>query len=179
MSGEVLAAGTHLLVETHLRRLHHFQGDSLVRTYPVAVGKQTTPTPTGNYHVVYKIINPGGVLGSRWMGLDIPGGNYGIHGTNNPDSIGKAISNGCIRMHNHQIEELFPQVSIGTPVRIVSAENVAGSNSGESYIVQPGDTLWQIARRFGISLSNLIEINGLTNPDEIYPGQVILLPGSW
>ncbi|MGB9802898.1 LysM peptidoglycan-binding domain-containing protein, partial [Desulfofundulus sp.] len=116
--------------------------------------------------------------GTRWMGLDIPGGNYGIHGTNNPDSIGKAVSNGCIRMYNHHIEELFPHVPLGTPVRIVTGANAARTGSGEDgYVVQPGDTLWQIARRFGIPLSSLIELNGLANPDEIYPGQVIVIPG--
>lgn len=178
MPDELLTAGTHLLVETDLRRLHHFQGDTLVHTYPVAVGKPSTPTPTGNYHVVYKMLNPGGVLGSRWMGLDIPGGNYGIHGTNNPDSIGRAVSNGCIRMHNHHVEELFPRVQIGTAVRIVRAENApAGSQpAGSSYVVQPGDTLWQLARRFGVPLSTLVELNGLADPDELYPGQVIVLP---
>ncbi|MQL53235.1 L,D-transpeptidase family protein [Desulfofundulus thermobenzoicus] len=178
MSGETLTTGTHLLVETDRRRLHHFQGDSLVRTYPVAVGKPSTPTPTGNYHVVYKMLNPGGVLGSRWMGLDIPGGNYGIHGTNNPDSIGRAVSNGCIRMHNHHVEELFPRVQIGTAVRIVRAENTpaASQSAGSSYVVQPGDTLWQLARRFGVPLSTLVELNGLADPDELYPGQVIVLP---
>ncbi|WP_027717160.1 L,D-transpeptidase family protein [Desulfovirgula thermocuniculi] len=168
-------AGTHLLVETDLRRLHHFQGDSLVKTYPVAVGKPSTPTPTGNYRIVNKIVNPGGMLGTRWMGLDIPGGNYGIHGTSDPSSIGRAVSNGCIRMFNHHIEELFPQVAIGTPVRIVGGgEKAAGA--GTSYVVQPGDTLWQIARRFQVPLDALIELNGLPDPDALYPGQVILLP---
>ncbi|MBE3585912.1 L,D-transpeptidase family protein [Desulfofundulus thermocisternus] len=177
MSGKGVTAGTHLLVETALRRLHHFQGDTLVRTYPVAVGKPETPTPAGDYHVVNKIINPGGVLGTRWMGLDIPGGNYGIHGTNNPGSIGKAVSNGCIRMYNHHIEELFPRVQIGTPVRIVAGASATCTGSGQEYVVQPGDTLWQIARRFDVPLFTLIELNSLANPHEIYPGQVIVLPG--
>ncbi|SHF16263.1 LysM domain-containing protein [Desulfofundulus australicus DSM 11792] len=173
---EINAAGIHLLVNTTLRQLHHFQGDTLVRTYPVAVGKPQTPTPTGDYHVINKILNPGGVLGTRWMGLDIPGGNYGIHGTSNPDSIGKAISNGCIRMYNHHIEELFPRVQIGTPVRIVAGASAARTGSGQEYVVQPGDTLWQIARRFGVPLSSLIETNNLVNPHEIYPGQAIIIP---
>jgi nucleoid-associated protein YgaU len=172
-----LEAGTHLLVRTTVRQLTHYQGEKVVEVFPVAVGKPSTPTPPGKYRVVNKILNPGGVLGTRWMGLSIPGGNYGIHGTNNPDSIGKAVSNGCIRMHNHHIERLFPHVQIGTPVVIVTEsglETEAGKD--RSYTVQPGDTLWSIARRFGIPLGALVQANPGIDPDRIYPGQVIAIP---
>lgn len=115
-------AGTRLVINVLMRQLHHFSGDRLIKTYPVAVGKPSTPTPTGHYQIRNKQLNPGGALGTRWMGLTIPGGNYGIHGTNNPNSIGQAVSNGCIRMHNHHVEELFPRVNIGTPVDIISTQ---------------------------------------------------------
>ena len=55
----------------------------------------------------------------RWLGLSIPSGNYGIHGTNNPSSIGKAVSNGCIRMYNRDVTELSKTVPLGTPVKII------------------------------------------------------------
>ena len=167
------AAGTHLLVKTAARQLTHYQGERAVEVFPVAVGKPSTPTPAGKYRIVNKLVNPGGVLGTRWMGLDIPGGNYGIHGTNNPDSIGKAVSNGCIRMYNHDIERLFPQVQIGTPVLIVAGPAM---DSGRTYTVRPGDTLWSIAKRFGIPLEVLVQANPRINPGEIYPGQVIVIP---
>lgn len=110
-----------IVIDLSSRTLLFYSGQSLINTFPVAIGKPSTPTPLGNYHVSNKIINPGGGLGSRWMELDIPtdGGPYGIHGTNNPASIGQAVSGGCIRMFNQDIEVIFPHVNIGTPVEIV------------------------------------------------------------
>lgn len=176
-----MEAGTHLVINTVQRQLFHYQGDNTPRIYPVAVGKTSTPTPTGRYQIVNKQINPGGVLGSRWMGLNIPGGIYGIHGTNNPDSISKAISNGCIRMHNHHIETVFPQVNIGTPVIIQTPEGggtvSSGKNGGKTYTVQPGDTLWSISRRLGVPLESIIQANPRISPNQIYPGQTIYIPG--
>lgn len=178
--------GTCLLVNTTSRVLYHYQGQNLVQSYPIAVGKPGTRTPPGHFQVINKIINPGGILGNRWMGLNIPQGNYGIHGTNNPASIGKAVSNGCIRMHNHHIEALFPQTNIGTPVIIIDENNKLenpllehkknGCSEKQIYIIQPQDTLWKIARRFGLPLQTLIKLNQLENPDLIYPGQKIILP---
>ncbi|MEW5953736.1 MAG: L,D-transpeptidase family protein [Bacillota bacterium] len=203
-------AGTRLVINVLSRQLHHYRGDHLVNTYPVAVGKPSTPTPTGHYQIKNKQLNPGGVLGTRWLGLTIPGGNYGLHGTNNPNSIGRAVSNGCVRMHNHHVEELFPRVSIGTPVDIISTkhttpppapqppadrptaekpeqppvaepvkeppENNNDSEKGKTYTVQPGDTMWKIARKLNIPLDQLIKTNSLPDPDRIYPGQILNLP---
>lgn len=99
------------------RRLQHFQGDRLLQEYPIAVGKPSTPTPTGEYRVINKILNPGGPFGTRWMGISAPG--VGIHGTNTPRLIGYAVSHGCIRMHNEDVEKLYPQIPVGTKVTIL------------------------------------------------------------
>lgn len=104
-----------LLVKSQ-RQLTLFDGNSPVRQYPVAIGKPATPTPTGNYAIATKIANPGGVLGTRWMGLNYDA--YGVHGTNAPWLIGQMVSNGCIRMHNAHAEELYTLVNIGTPMYI-------------------------------------------------------------
>ncbi len=100
------------------RVLELYEGTQRIRSYPIAVGKPSTPTPPGNYTIATKTMYPGGVFGSRWLGLSIP--HYGIHGTNNPSSIGQAVSKGCIRMHNHDVEDLYQIVEIGTPVTIQS-----------------------------------------------------------
>jgi lipoprotein-anchoring transpeptidase ErfK/SrfK len=84
-----------------------------------SVGKPSTPTPKGTFKIVERAINPGGPFGARWLGLSAPGGDYGIHGTNNPSSIGKAVSNGCVRMYNKDVIELAKIVPIGTVVKIV------------------------------------------------------------
>jgi lipoprotein-anchoring transpeptidase ErfK/SrfK len=96
-----------------------FKDGRILKAYPVAIGKMLTPTPMGTYKVKNKALNPGGPYGARWLGLSIPGGGYGIHGTNNPSSIGKNVSHGCVRMYNKDVIELFNMVNVGTPVRII------------------------------------------------------------
>lgn len=98
------------------RRLVLTDDNVILYHYPIAIGKIATPTPTGDYFIKNKILYPGGVLGSRWLGLNIDA--YGIHGTNAPWLIGQMVSNGCIRMHNRDVEKLFNLVTIGTPVLI-------------------------------------------------------------
>jgi len=182
-------AGRRLEINTVTRKLSFYEGGRFIKEYPVAVGKPATPTPPGNYKIINKVMQPGGILGTRWMGLSIPGGNYGIHGTSNPSSIGTAASLGCIRMFNHNVEELFPQVSIGTPVTIynrsvqnaskpVVSASTSGPplNGGKSYTVKPGDTLWNISRKFNVPMDKLIAANNLTAPDRLQPGQVLVIP---
>ena len=110
--------------------LRYLENDQVVKEYPVAVGKAPSPTPTGQYRVISKVVDPtwyppgGGQpvppgpknpLGGRWLGF-APG--YGIHGTNAPKSVGTLASLGCVRMHNRDVEELFRTVSLGTPVEV-------------------------------------------------------------
>ena len=106
-----------IVVRTAQRKLDLYRDGSLYKTYSVAVGKPATPTPKGNFTVVNKAMNPGGAFGTRWLGLSKP--HIGIHGTNNPASIGKAASKGCIRMHNKDVQELYGLVGIGVAVEIV------------------------------------------------------------
>lgn len=89
------------------------------KTYPVCVGKARTPSPVGEWKVVYKSTNWGDGFGTRWLGLNVPWGIYGIHGTNKPWSIGRAESHGCVRMHNRDVEQLYSWIPLGTPVKIV------------------------------------------------------------
>ncbi len=107
-----------------------YDGDKKIRMYPVAIGALDTPSPTGNFSITEKVVNPSWTdpetektvesgpacpLGYRWMRLF---GNYGIHGTNAPWSIGNSVSHGCIRMHEEDVEDLYDQVKLGTPVEI-------------------------------------------------------------
>lgn len=95
-----------------------YEGQRLLQSYTIAIGKNDTPTPHGRFTIANKHLNPGGVFGSRWLGLSIS--NYGIHGTNNPSSIGQSVSKGCIRLQNRDIEKLYPEITIGTLVIIQS-----------------------------------------------------------
>ncbi|WP_139492360.1 L,D-transpeptidase [Brevibacillus dissolubilis] len=112
-----------ILVSLRRRRLFLFEGDRVIRNYPVGLGRTATQTPRGEFKIINKVpwpdSYPGGpltVYGTFWMGLSAP--HYGIHGTNNPASIGKYVSHGCIRMYNRDVEQLASLVSIGTEVKI-------------------------------------------------------------
>ena len=99
------------------KRLTLYRSGQVVKTYPVGIGKMLTQTPVGEYVIVNREPNPGGPYGAMWLSLSKLG--YGIHGTNNPSSIGKEVSKGCIRMHNRDVLELARQVPYGTRVMII------------------------------------------------------------
>ncbi|WP_169313112.1 L,D-transpeptidase family protein [Acetonema longum] len=118
-----------IIVNLPSRTLEYYCGD-FVKQYPVAIGSPLTPTPLGQFKITSLDVNPwwyppnGGQavpsgphnpLGYRWIEF-LPA--YGIHGTNAPWSIGLAVSNGCIRMREPDVEELFEMVSLGTSVSI-------------------------------------------------------------
>ena len=105
-----------LLVDTAHRKLTVLSDGEPFKQYPVAVGKYETPSPVGNFKVLRRARNWGTGFGTRWVGLTVPWGIYGIHGTNKPGSIGSYASHGCIRMNNHNVEELYPWVQPGTRV---------------------------------------------------------------
>lgn len=103
-------------VSVRKRQLKLYNASVLLKTYSIAVGKVLTPTPTGNYIIINKELDPGGPFGVLWMGLSKV--HYGIHGTNDPSSIGKEVSHGCIRMHNEDVLELSSIVPTSTNVYI-------------------------------------------------------------
>ena len=83
----------HILVNLSTRRLSYYEGDRLLNEYPVGIGKASTPTPTGRYSVIEKVINPPlDNLGTRILRLSNT--NTCIHGTNDPSSIGGLVSGG-------------------------------------------------------------------------------------
>ena len=88
-----------------------------IREYNVAVGKYTTPSPIGEFIVTSKE-KWGEGFGTRFIGINVPWGKYGIHGTDNPNSIGWASSHGCIRMRNEDVEELYDLINVGMTVII-------------------------------------------------------------
>ncbi len=102
-----------------------------LKMYSVAVGKRSTPSPSGSFHIASHVANPtyshagkvvgpgpANPVGTRWMSLGYKG--YGLHGTNHPESIGHAASHGCIRMRNRDVEELFEMVRIGDEVDLIA-----------------------------------------------------------
>lgn len=124
-----------LLLKLKEKQVYVYRGDKLLNKYPVAIGKKGRETPTGEWQVMEKIKNPGWTsfrtgeyfapgrenpLGSRWIGFWTDGKDtIGFHGTPNVKSIGKAVSNGCVRMYNRHVKALFPLVKVGTTVKVV------------------------------------------------------------
>lgn len=107
-----------VVVDTRRHRLALLVAGYPVRTYPVSVGQSRTPSPIGEWRVTHKARDWGGGFGTRWIGLNVPWGIYGIHGTNKPWLLGRHVSGGCIRMRNQDVEELYELVPRGTEVII-------------------------------------------------------------
>lgn len=118
-----------VIVSIRDRKLALLDEGRLVKTYSIAVGAEESPSPTGEFKIVSKVTDPTyyrpGVvitpgpdnpLGNRWLGLDRA--HLGIHGTNEPQSIGRAASHGCIRMSKRDVEELFSLAQVGDTVDI-------------------------------------------------------------
>ncbi len=123
-----------IVVSLEDRKLALVEDGQVKKVYTVAVGKPTTPSPTGTFTIARRVKNPtyshngktvqpgsGNPVGTRWMGLSVKG--YGIHGTNEPKSIGKAASHGCIRMAQKDLEEMYELVSVGDTVELVGQRN--------------------------------------------------------
>ncbi|MBA4492755.1 SH3 domain-containing protein [Paenactinomyces guangxiensis] len=117
-------------------KLYLYKNGKVAKVYPVATGRSKSLTPEGTFPIVVKIVKPGwkGIpggssknpLGERWNGISVRGDNgrtYGIHGTNNPKSIGTHASSGCVRMYNKDVIALYNTIYEGTPVWIHSGSS--------------------------------------------------------
>ena len=128
------ATGRTIVVSLEDRKLALVEDGQVTKTYTVAVGKPSTPSPEGSFAIKRRVANPtyqhngktvapgpNNPVGTRWMGLSKAG--YGIHGTNEPNSIGKAASHGCIRMAKADLEEFYKLVAVGDTVEIIGHRN--------------------------------------------------------
>ena len=105
-------------VDVEQKRLTLFRGDTLVKSYTVATGAWDTPTPIGVFTITHRFSGQMCGFGTCFLGLNVPWGNFGIHGTNKPETIGSNASHGCIRMRVADAEELYALVPNGTKVVI-------------------------------------------------------------
>jgi lipoprotein-anchoring transpeptidase ErfK/SrfK len=140
-TAEVLAADNQarparkIVVSLADRKLAVMEAGRVVKIFNTAVGAPSSPSPTGSFEILNRLAEPtyygfgrvvppgnGNPIGTRWMGLSVKG--YGIHGTNDPNSIGHNVSHGCIRLRNRDMEELFDMVSVGDTVELY-AEHTA------------------------------------------------------
>ncbi|HEY9735953.1 MAG TPA: L,D-transpeptidase [Trichocoleus sp.] len=129
------ARNRQIVISLSARQLDLYEGDTVLLSYPVAIGQDEWQTPTGNFIVqtlrenpvwLHPITDepvgpgPDNPLGSRWIGFWNDGRNHvGLHGTNQEELIGEAVSHGCVRMKDADIQQLYSYVSLGTPVQVV------------------------------------------------------------
>ena len=120
----------NILVDKSQNTLLLKSDEEVIKTYTVSTGKNNC-TPAGTFKIVNKLVNPTwfkagavvppqsaeNVLGTRWMGFDLAG--YGIHGTTEPKDLGKQVTQGCVRLSNADVEELYSIVPVGTEVTII------------------------------------------------------------
>ena len=166
-------SASSILIDLNKKQLFFKQANRPTQSYSIAIGKASTPSPIGQWKIINKkILSEDSVFGSRWLGLSAKG--YGIHGTNNPASIGTAVSSGCIRMHNQDIEQIFPLVSLGTAVSIVAS--AGDENYSSFHLVQAGDTLWSIAQQYHLDFTALLAANPQSNPKQLLIGTTVILP---
>ncbi|MBR4069446.1 MAG: L,D-transpeptidase family protein [Clostridia bacterium] len=108
--------GLWILISIHQKRLTLYEGTQVAAVYPVATGAAGTPSPIGTWVVNSRFAGSLGGFGTRFLGLNVPWGQFGIHGTNKPDSIGSNASHGCIRMFVDDSEKLYDRIPDGTRV---------------------------------------------------------------
>lgn len=129
---ENMARQTKVVIRLNSRQLELYQSEQLVKSYDIAVGQANWETPVGDFAVLDLRQNPlwqhpitgeaistgpDNPLGSRWIGFTHDDGYHiGIHGTNQAELVGQAVSHGCVRMRDHEIQEIYQELAVGTPI---------------------------------------------------------------
>jgi len=159
-----------IVVSLEDRELALVEDGQIRKIYSVAVGKPSTPSPEGTFTIERRVANPvyhhngrtvepgpTNPVGTRWMGLSKKG--YGIHGTNEPNSIGKAASHGCIRMAKADLEEFYAQVSVGDEVEIIGTRNEQTARLFEAAPADAAKPALQMAKAEPAIMQNPTEKN--------------------
>jgi lipoprotein-anchoring transpeptidase ErfK/SrfK len=126
---ELAAVTTRVVVDLSDRTVTLFDRGRLVLSARAAIGSSETPTPVGRFYVNQRLVpdDASGPFGPGAIGISAfsevltgwtQGGPIAIHGTNRPDLIGAAVSNGCIRVRNDLLQQLFERTRAGTPVTV-------------------------------------------------------------
>ncbi len=129
--------GVWIWIDIHQKSLTLYQGTEVQKRYTVATGTGETPSPIGTFRINSRFAGELGGFGTRFLGLNVPWGQFGIHGTNKPNSIGSNASHGCIRMFVKDSEELYGLVPNGT--KVVIEGGPYGLLDNQLRTLRPGD----------------------------------------
>lgn len=170
-----------IVVNTGEMRLYYFKTPTQVYTYPIGMGVLDYKTPTGNFHVNQKKVNPDwhipkqlqkkygmsvmpagpdNPMGAFKLGLSW--GDYGIHGCNLPIAVGRLVSHGCTRLYPDDIKKLFAMVPMGTKVEYIYAPAKIGFRSGRVFLSVHDDVYFKI-RSMLLHVLGMIEQQGLSD----------------
>ena len=155
--------GRWIWVDIHQKSLTLYEGTAVLKRYVIATGTGETPTPIGTYRITSRFAGELGGFGTRFLGLNVPWGQFGIHGTNKPGSIGTNASHGCIRMYVKDSEELYGM--IGNGAKVVIEGGPYGWLDQGLKILYPGDRSSHVAA----VQARLLQLGyGYEWPDGIY-----------
>lgn len=124
-------------VELDSMRLMLYENGRETLRFPIAAGARSSPTPVGIFRINRRFITELSGFGTRFLGLNVPYGDFGIHGTNRPTSIGGHFSHGCIRMYIQDAEKLYARAPVGT--RVVIDGGAYGTFTTGLRSLSPGD----------------------------------------
>lgn len=156
--------GCHIHINLDRLTLYLYKDGEYLDSFPVSGGTPGTPSPLGNWKIVSKETWGEG-FGGSWLGFNVPWGQYGIHGTDEPWFVGRSNSSkGCIRMKNSDAKELFRLVPYGASVTIVQEDRtfrIMKDGDIGSDVVEIQEALkklgyypWYVDGRFGKQLEN-------------------------
>lgn len=135
--------GRWIWIDIHQKSLTLYEGTQVMKRYVIATGTGETPSPIGTFRITSRFSGELGGFGTRFLGLNVPWGQFGIHGTNKPSSIGSNASHGCFRMHVKESEELYGLVSNGA--RVVVEGGPYGWLDQSLRTLRPGDRCSHVA----------------------------------
>lgn len=172
--------GRQLIVNTGAMRLYYFPNSATVHTFPIGMGVLDFKTPSGNFKVVGKKVNPAWHIPKSLQAkygmavmpsgpenplgeykLTLSWGDYGIHGTHMPWGVGRLVSHGCTRMYPEHIRQLFPLVPVGTSVAYIYEPALVGFRSGRIFLSVHEDYYFKI-RSMIFHVLSLLESRGLS-----------------
>lgn len=142
----------YIFIDIPQHTMSVFKQGEKIKQYSIATGTLDTPSPVGIWNIVTKS-DWGEGFGGQWMGLNVPWGKYGIHGTQKPYSIGHNASHGCIRMYSKDAKELSELIKYGTRVEIYGGE--LGPFGSRLRTLIPGDRgsdvreVQQVLKKYG------------------------------
>lgn len=153
-----------IVIDTLRMSLTLYEDQKEIKRFPIAAGTRENPSPLGTFRIVSRFApSEANGFGTRFLGLNVPWGSFGIHGTNKPGSIGSHASHGCFRMYSKDAEVLYALVPNGTPV--IVEEGPYGELGTHLPVLRSGDRSAAV-RAVQRKLRALGYYEG--NPDGIY-----------